>query len=297
MNDFNIIKQYIYEIYQYYINKIPYKNIKQKENYLFNLKFNNKEKYIFLNLLFSFNINIKLPLFFYKITNLLNIDILFNKNKSIIYDDIIHQYLYQKIYNIFNYNIIHKDNLYNNKLSLINFKKKNNKYYFNDNILNYIKNLKNTPNNLLIACPIHDVLSCYFLNNKNKFCKWDYDIIKYNIKYLYNIYDIKIFYPYNININHNNYYLHSFIIVVNNEYVDTHFIYYKIDITNNDIFNIYKPDLLRYDTTKNRLNNEIINKLCENNFIKNEYNNIYNNKGIFDNLNYKVVFCYYRLVN
>ena len=207
---------------------------------------------------------------------------------------------YQKLINYKNQHNIYDEYehpLYNNKLSLINFKKKNNKYYFNDNILNYIKNLKNNPNNLLIACPIHDVLSCYFLNNKNKFCKWDYDIIKYNIKYLYNIYDIKIFYPYNININHNNYYLHSFIIVVNNEYVDTHFIYYKIDITNNDIFNIYKPDLLRYDTTKNRLNNEIINKLCENNFIKNEYNNIYNNKGIFDNLNYKVVFCYYRLIN
>ena len=186
--------------------------------------------------------------------------------------------------------------LYNNKLSSIKFIIKDNKYYFDDNILNYIQNLKNTPNNLLIACPIHDLLGCYFLNNKNKFCKWDYDIIKYNIKFLYNLYDIRILYPYNIEYNKINYYLHSFIIVVNNDDVDSHFIYYKIDVMNKNKLNILNPDLLRFDTQKHRLNNNSINKLKDNHFIKIEYNNIYNIKGIFDNLNYKVVFCYYKKI-
>jgi len=185
---------------------------------------------------------------------------------------------------------------YNNKLSSIKFIIKDNKYYFDDNILKYIQNLKNTPNNLLIACPIHDLLGCYFLNNKNKFCKWDYDIIKNNIKFLYNLYDIRIFYPYNIEYNKINYYLHSFIIVVNNEDVDTHFIYYKVDVMNKNKLNIINPDLLRFDTQKHRLNNETINKLDNKHFIKIEYNNIYNIKGIFDNLNYKVVFCYYKKI-
>lgn len=178
--------------------------------------------------------------------------------------------------------------LCNNKLSTINFTIKNYKYYYEDNILNYIHHIKNNPINLLIASPIHDIIASYMLNNKFKFCNYNYDEIKNNIIKLNEMYDINIIYPFIINLNNNNYKLHSFIIVVNNKKVDSHFVYYKLD--NND--------LLRYDTFKIRLNKDNINNLSINLlFIKDEFNNIYNNNCIIDNLNYKIVFCYYRLIN
>jgi hypothetical protein len=80
------------------------------------------------------------------------------------------------------------------------------------------------------------------------------------------------------------------------ETVYTHFVYYKIDTLYKNKLKIINPDLLRYDTQKRRLNNENINNLNHNNFIRIEYNNIFNLNGINDNLNYKVIFCYYRLI-
>ena len=175
--------------------------------------------------------------------------------------------------------------LSNNLLSTINFKEKNNKYYFEEEITKYIQNIKIYPNNLLIACPIHDLLSIYLLNTKINLPNYDYDMIKLIINNISNKYDIRIFYPYNILFKNIHYYLHSFILLVNNSTVDSHFIYYKIN----------NKDLLRFDTTKHRLNKENIKYHYQ--FIQDEFNTIYSEKGIKDNLNNKVVFCYYRKIN
>jgi len=202
--------------------------------------------------------------------------------------------------------------LCNNKLHKLNFKEINNKYYFNDNIKNnikyYLKNIINTPKNLLIACPIHDILSLYMLNNKLRLSRYSYEQIYSYIYELYNMYDIRIKYPYYIPLNGKQYYLHSFIIVINNlslldnfpehinkKPIDSHFVYYKIDYINREN-NII--DLLRFDTFKSRLNKQIIKSLSDNfYFIKDEFNNLYNDDCIIDNLNYKVIFCYYRRID
>ena len=103
--------------------------------------------------------------------------------------------------------------------------------------------------------------------------------MKYKIKIikvlLYNIknkkwYEVYIIYPFIINIfsfetiglqpivsNNNKYYLHSFINLVNNEIITSHFAYNKVDYKNVDLnddnIDYYKIDLLRYDENKFRI--------------------------------------------
>jgi len=182
-------------------------------------------------------------------------------------------------------------------------KKEYNKYYYKNTITNYIKNIKNYPLYLLIACPIHDITSIYIINNKIKLFKLNYEQLKNIVKFIKEKYEIRIKYPYEIKLFHKdennqiltyNYKLHSFIIVVNNETLDDHFIYYKVDYINNG--------LIRYDTNKLRINENNLEKYPD--YIKNEYKTLMknnyneNNYGfIKDNLSYKVVFCDYQLIN
>ena len=173
----------------------------------------------------------------------------------------------------------------NSKISKIPFKKINDKYYYENTITNYLINIKNTSENLLIASPIHDITSIYMLNNKIKLFNYDYINIKNKINLIKDNYEINIIYPFIIKINNKNYKLHSFIVEISIDPLNSHFVYYKLN----------GKSLIRFDLIKRTLNNDNIKNFKI--YIQNEFNNLYNDNYIKDNLDYKVVFCYYRLIN
>ena len=196
--------------------------------------------------------------------------------------------------------------LHYSKINELSFYKNNDKYCYTNNICNYIlnKNILKYPKNLLIACPIHDINGLYMINNKIKLRDYSYDNeIKndYNeristiISKIKKWYDISIIYPFILNINNNKYYLHSFIILINNELNNNYFVYYKIDYKeidfNNENIDYSNINLLRFDNNKLIINKNNLN--THNTFIQHEYNTLINNNQIKDNLNYKIVFCYY----
>ena len=246
-------------------------------------------------------------------------------NKNYFLDDILelHQLqLLNKKYNItyLDYNNLKRINneYYNNpekiyinnevqysKILKLNFDFINNKYHYEKEINKYLNHIKNTPNNLLIACPIHDITSLYMLNNKIKLYSYNYIKLKSINKYIKNNYDINIIYPFIIEINKVNYKLHSFIIVINKNTLDdlclhkssvegkpsttNHFVYYKLDSNNND--------LLRFDSEKIRININTLKYLeTKYKYIVDEYKQIYYNNYIKDTLYYKVIFCYYQKI-
>ena len=230
-------------------------------------------------------------------------------NKNYFLDDILelHQLqLLNKKYNItyLDYNNLKRINneYYNNpekiyinnevqysKLLKLDFDFINNKYHYEKEINKYLNHIKNTPNNLLIACPIHDITSLYMLNNKIKLYSYNYIKLKSINKYIKNNYDINIIYPFIIEINKVNYKLHSFIIVINKNTLDNHFVYYKLDSNNND--------LLRFDSEKIRININTLKYLeTKYKYIVDEYKQIYYNNYIKDTLYYKVIFCYYQKI-
>jgi len=186
---------------------------------------------------------------------------------------------------------------FNNPESL-RFYKENKIYYYNDNIISYLQNISNTPKNLLIACPINDICAFYMLNNKIDLKKYKYDDIKNLIINIKNKYYVSIKYPLIIDLNNERYYLHSYIIVVNNfeKYIDDHFIYHKI---------LYKDfykyaGIERFDTFKSKvLKEDNLNDISPD-YIKYEilYKEDKENKKEYlqDNLSNKIVFCYYRKI-
>ena len=100
----------------------------------------------------------------------------------------------------------------------------------------------------------------------------------------------------NIILNDKKYYLHSYIIVVNN-YINNikydHFIYHKILYKNNKYDGIE-----RFDTIKSKvLKKDDLNKISPS-YIKDEilYNNNEDEEYLQDNLSNKIVFCYYRRI-
>ena len=212
--------------------------------------------------------------------------------------------------------------LCDSEINKINFIIKNNKYYIENNICDYIfkSNILNYPKNLLIACPIHNITGLYMFNNKISFYKYSYnneledkkfennqeknkefnERISTIISKIKEWYEVSIIYPFIINIDNNKYYLHSFINLVNNETITSHFAYYKVDYKdidlNDDNIDYSNIDLLKYDGNKFRINQHNLKHYPI--FIKNEFNilrhNDYNSDYIKDNLSCKIVFCYYR---
>ena len=127
------------------------------------------------------------------------------------------------------------------------------------------------------------------LNNKIKLYSYNYIKLKSINKYIKNNYDINIIYPFIIEINKVNYKLHSFIIVINKNTLDNHFVYYKLDGNNND--------LLRFDSEKIRININTLKYLeTKYKYIVDECKQIYYNNYIKDTLYYKVIFCYYQKI-
>lgn len=220
---------------------------------------------------------------------------IYDCNKNCFLNDIYMIHNSKKQYNInildynklLNYNKKYENDgeLSGNCISRLPFQYINNKYYYINNIKNYLHNINNTPINLLIACPIHDITSIYLLNNKINLYKYDYNMISSYINWIQKHYNIEIIYPYIISINKKQYKLHSFIILINNNKLDSHFVYYKVNNNN----------LIRFDTSKDTINKNNVHTKIK--FIQDEFNNLYNDNYIKDNLNYKVIFCYYRRIN
>lgn len=199
----------------------------------------------------------------------------------------------------------------------INFKEENEKAYFKDNIISYLKNIINTPINLLIACPINDITGLYMLDNKIKLLEFDYIKIKKIISKIKEYYEVNIKYPYNIQLNNKKYRLHSFILLINHNSINSHFVYYKIDKDNvirfDDLNHLVEPNDLKFfkmdgnvvhfKNKKLKINKDNI-KDYENNkdysYVSYEYNLLFkedsDGKYIEDCLSHKVIFCYYKIV-
>lgn len=197
-----------------------------------------------------------------------------------------------------------------NFLLNINYKYINNilndKDYFKKDIINYLDQIKDIPNNkqilftefiedkfiilpdnLLIHCPMYDSHELFMCNNifnifKHSKVNIYYSTIKQVFNIINNYYNINIIYPYYIKIQDINYYLHSFIICNSNEKFDSHFVYYKIDYKQNNVIRIDgdKKRIINYNE-KNKYYQEL--KILD----------IKNNR-IIDNMFTKVVFVCYR---
>lgn len=132
------------------------------------------------------------------------------------------------------------------------------------------------PTNLLFHAAVFDVHDLLMINNviiENSDAMVSFDKIKEIIKYIKSNYSITCIYPYSLNIQGTNYNLHSFITCVSNDYLDSHFIFFKKE---ND-------EIVKYDTTKER---HKINKIN---------NKIVKEDRLEDNISNKVVFLCYRL--
>ena len=181
----------------------------------------------------------------------------------------------------------------NSEICKVNFIEENEKAYFKDNIINYLTNIINTPINLLVACPIHDVTGLYMLDNKIKLCEYTYDKIKKYISKIKEFYEVNIKYPYNIQLNNKKYRSHSFILLINHNDINSHFVYYKID----------KDNIIRFDDKKLKINKDNIKDYKNNknyNYVNYEYNLLFKDnsdkKYIEDCLSHKVIFCYYKMI-
>ena len=187
--------------------------------------------------------------------------------------------------------------------------------YLNDYINEYI-NVNTKNKSLLFASTINDPL-CYNSFNilKNKKIKIN-DIKNKTLNNINIIKKFNIKYKYYFKIN--DYYLQSFIVIENiKNKLDFHCVYFKIEYD----FNYNISNIIRYDATKNRFFNNfyynynnpsyMINELnifIDENFIKNNYNNLNNVKFKFnkpyindyfdDIIYYKIcLLCYYKFDN
>jgi len=296
-----------YKIYPFYViqdillllNDDFTKNclIEYKDRIILNNKDEDYKNYNLNNKKYSYIYYCNENCFLYDLILFHNLNLLDNKYNEEFLD-------YKKIIN-YNYKYSgdeeYESKFINNEIIKLPFKLINNVYHYRNNIKEYLININNTPENLLIACPIHDITSIYMLNNKIKLFNYDYINIKNKINLIKNNYNINIIYPYIIPLNDKKYKLHSFIVEVSRcashtfiasalpkvsvDPLNSHFVYYKVN----------GKSLIRFDLIKRTLNKENIHNFKP--YIQNEFNNLYNDDYIIDNLNYKIVFCYYRLIN
>lgn len=180
---------------------------------------------------------------------------------------------YDLSFNNYNYDLSYFQNLTN-----INIKKISKYYKILPNInidenyfINKFNSLNKIKKNILIHCPINSISDYYVFDNlrKNKLSFNQLYILSKSIKLSNNI---SIKYPFIID----NYYLDSFIIVINKGSLDCHFSFIKLKKGKFKLMDSY--------------NHEMMNSKQE--FILNEKEIIKDNY-ILDNLTYKVVFVSY----
>ena len=195
---------------------------------------------------------------------------------------------YDLSYNNYNYNLDEFKNIININTKKINkyYKKLPNINIDENYFINKFNSLNKTKKNILIHCPINSISDYYIFDNfrKNKLSFNQLYILSKSIKSSNNI---SIKYPFIID----NYYLDSFIIVINKGSLDCHFSFIKVkegnfklmDSYNHQMLNSKQEFILDEPSTKSRL--EGVPALLEREIIKDDY--------ILDNLTYKVIFVSY----
>lgn len=133
------------------------------------------------------------------------------------------------------------------------------------------------PTNFLFHCPMYDTHEFLMINHIVPFNYYHNTIIDYNklketIKDIKKEYKVSCIYPLNMTIQDTKYYLHSFILCIANDTMDSHFVYHKIE----------KDDIVIFDVKKERHTLKSFE--------------LFKDDAIVDNNDIKVVFCCYRKV-
>lgn len=145
----------------------------------------------------------------------------------------------------------------------------------------HFDDVKVFPENFIISTPLFDPKALYLFNNYSM----SLNDIKYIVNNIQEQYDIRVKYPFNVNIRNNKYKLHSFVLFENVNRIDYHFVYYKIKYDN-------IISLVRYDG-----NVIVVNKNQSSiDYVNDEYNTLFNNDCLLDTLRYKIVMVCYRKI-
>ena len=169
-----------------------------------------------------------------------------------------------------------------------NFKIINNKYFYEKNIISYVKYIDIYPKHLLINSSIDDVNAIFMYNNREDLRFYSFNQLILLSNYIRHKYEINIIFPFKLNLKNHKYKLHSFIMIKNISDYNLKFINYKIK------YNKELISLIRI--TDERL---VLNKYNIKNYnkeLQKEFNTIYNKNYLKDCLQYKIIFCCYEMI-
>lgn len=169
-----------------------------------------------------------------------------------------------------------------------NFKTINNKYYYEKNIVSYIKDVLVYPKHLLINSSIDDINAIFMYDNREDLRFYMFNQLILLSNYIKHKYEINIIFPFKLNLKKYKYKLHSFIMIKNISDYNLKFINYKVEY-NNKLVN-----LIRITDKKLTLNKYNIKNYNEE--LQEEFNTIYYKDCLKDCLQYKIIFCCYETV-
>jgi len=173
----------------------------------------------------------------------------------------------------------------NSKIFRRNFKTINNKYYYEKNIVSYIKYIDIYPKHLLINSSIDDINALFMYDNRKDLRFYSFNQLILLSNYIRHKYEINIIFPFKFNLKSHKYKLHSFIMIKNINDYNLKFINYKVE------YNKELISLIRITNEKLTLNKYNI-KNC-NEELQEEFNTIYYKDCLKDCLQYKIIFCCY----
>lgn len=168
-----------------------------------------------------------------------------------------------------------------------NFKTINNKYYYEKNIISYVKYIDIYPKHLLVNCPINDINALFMFNNRKDLREYSFNQLILLSNYIKHKYEINIIFPFKLNLKSHKYKLYSFIMIKNISDYNLKFINYKVE------YNKELISLIRITDEKLTLNKYNIKNYNED--IQKEFNTIYNKHYLKDCLQYKIIFCCYEM--
>ena len=166
-----------------------------------------------------------------------------------------------------------------------NFKTINNKYFYEKNIVSYIKYIDIYPKHLLINSSIDDINALFMYDNREDLRFYSFNQLILLSNYIRHKYEINIIFPFKLNLKSHKYKLHSFIMIKNINDYNLKFINYKIE------YNKELISLIRITDERLTLNKYNIKNYNED--IQKEFNTIYYKDCLKDCLQYKIIFCCY----